>query len=186
MLSSARSSTSDGQDRVSGSIRSRSPIDPKEFRRTLGHFCSGVTLLAGYDADGSPLGMACQSFTSLSLDPPLILVCPGQQSKSWPRIAASGRFSVNVLADDQAEISAAVGRSGPDKFAGIDWQKTPHGALVLDGVLAWLDCDIETVHPGGDHWIVVGAVRQLAVVRDGDPLLFFRGGYGLPDSSDPR
>lgn len=156
------------------------PVDGAEFRRTLGHFCSGVTVLAGLDADGAPVGLACQSFTSLSLDPPLILVCPGKGSTSWPRLAQTGRFAVNVLAEDQADVCAALGRSGPRKFDGVAWHRGPGGAFVLDDALAWLDCDIDAVHPGGDHSIVVGAVRRLAVHRhDAAPLLFFRGGYGL-------
>jgi 3-hydroxy-9,10-secoandrosta-1,3,5(10)-triene-9,17-dione monooxygenase reductase component len=157
-----------------------SRIEPGEFRRALGHFASGVTVVAGLDEDGAPVGLACQSFTSLSLDPPLVLVCPGRGSTSWPRIATGGRFTVNVLAADQQSVCAALGRPGDRKFDGVPWHRTERGGLALDGAIAWLDCDVADVHDGGDHHIVVGAVRRLAVVRDHPPLLFFRGGYGLP------
>ncbi|SEG93650.1 Flavin reductase like domain-containing protein [Thermomonospora echinospora] len=117
----------------------RPAIDPADFRATLSRFCSGVTVLAGFGEDGAPVGLTCQSFTSLSLTPPLVLVCPGRNSTSWPRIGRSGRFSVNVLAQDQQNVCSALGRSGPDKFTGVRWRRTDRGALVIDGAIAWMD-----------------------------------------------
>ena len=150
---------------------------PTELRRVLGHFASGVTIVTGSD-DGKEVGFACQSFTSVSLDPPLVLFCPSHASATWPRIQRSGSFSVNVLAEDQQALCLAFATSGADKFAGLSWQHTAWGPSI-DGVLATVHCDIEAVHPAGDHDIVVGRVRELVTHREVGPLLFFRGQFGL-------
>ncbi len=149
----------------------------EEMRRVLGSFATGVTVVTG-TALGQPAGFSCQSFAAVSLDPPLVLFCPATTSTSWPRIATSGRFAVNVLADDQQDISARFGRSGVDKFAGLEWHPSPWGP-VLDGVLATVQCTIEDVHPAGDHEIVVGRVQQMLSHRECGPLVFFRGSYGV-------
>jgi 3-hydroxy-9,10-secoandrosta-1,3,5(10)-triene-9,17-dione monooxygenase reductase component len=117
----------------------------------------------------------------LSLDPPLVLFCPGRSSSSWPRIRCGGRFAVNVLAEDQQQVCAAFGSSTAAKFAApaVGWRVTDAGAVVLDGVLAWLDCGIEAVHDGGDHEIVIGRVREVRVERTDRPLLYFRGQHVL-------
>jgi 3-hydroxy-9,10-secoandrosta-1,3,5(10)-triene-9,17-dione monooxygenase reductase component len=152
-------------------------MDTAEFRSVLGQFCTGVTVVTTLD-DGGPVGFACQSFAALSLDPPLVLFCPGAGSRSWPRIASAGRFAVNVLSSDQVEVSAAFGGRNPDKFAGVHWTLSPGGAPVLSGVLAWIDCAVEAVHPGGDHVMVVGRVEALGAPGAGKPpLLFHRGHY---------
>lgn len=155
-------------------------VDARTFRTALGQFCTGVTVIAGLDGD-EPVGLACQAFSSLSLDPPLVLFCAGRTSTSWPRIRRSGRFAVNVLAGDQRDVCQAFGATSAPKFAAVDWWLTPGGTVVLDGVLAWLGCAIEAVYEGGDHDIVVGRVRELGVERQDGPLLFFRGGHDLPD-----
>lgn len=152
-------------------------MDAAAYRSVLGQFCTGVTIVTAC-LDGEPVGFACQSFAALSLDPPLVLFCPGEGSRSWPKIAAAGRFAVNVLASDQAEVSAVFGGRGTDKFAALRWFPSPGGAPVLDGVLAWIDCAVEAVYPGGDHVIVVGRVEALAAPAAGKaPLLFHRGHY---------
>ena len=152
---------------------------PEEMRRVLGHFATGVTIVTGLPVEGEPVGLACQSFTSVSLDPPLVLICVSHASTSWPRIQRTGRFCVNVLAADQQDVCARFGRSGKDKFAGLSWRPTQWGARI-DGALASVMCDITDVHPAGDHDVVLGHVRQLVTHRDEEPLLFFRGQYGLP------
>ena len=152
-------------------------VEPEEMRRVLGQFATGVTIVAGSD-DGEPVGFACQSFTSVSLDPPLVLFCPAHTSSSWPRIRKGGVFSVNVLADDQLEICKAFATSGGDKFAGVAWHDTEWGPC-LDNVLATVHCDIEAVHQAGDHDVVVGRVRRLVTHREAGPLLFFRGQFGI-------
>jgi 3-hydroxy-9,10-secoandrosta-1,3,5(10)-triene-9,17-dione monooxygenase reductase component len=160
-------------------------IDPHAYRRALGHFCTGVTVIATTDAAGEPVGFACQSFAALSLDPPLVLFCPGKNSRTWPAIEAAGVFSVNVLAHDQQDVSAVFGRAGADKFSSVAWSPAPSGAPVLDGVLAWLDCRLERVTDGGDHHIAIGRVTTLRNADNGRPLLFFRGAYTATEAAEP-
>ncbi|MQA83874.1 MAG: monooxygenase [Streptosporangiales bacterium] len=134
--------------------------------------------------DARPVGFACQSFSSLSLDPPLVLFCPSRTSGTWRRIQRAGYFCVNVLAEGQREMSAVFGRSGADKFAGLGWAPSPNGAPVLAGVLTWVDCVIETVHEAGDHFVVIGRVTDLGPPGDGRPLLFYRGSYAAADTPE--
>jgi 3-hydroxy-9,10-secoandrosta-1,3,5(10)-triene-9,17-dione monooxygenase reductase component len=152
-------------------------VEPAELRRVMGHFATGVTIVTGTD-EGNPVGFACQSFTSVSLEPPLVLFCPSNTSRSWPRIQSSGSFSVNVLAEDQLELCKVFAGSGEDKFAGLTWHETPWGPS-LDNVLATVHCDISQVVPAGDHDVVLGEVRELVTHRDAAPLVFFRGQFGL-------
>lgn len=153
-------------------------FDLARFRQVLGHFCTGVTVLTALD-DGGPVGFTAQSFTSVSLDPPLVSVCPARRSISWPRMAASGAFCANVLAEDQEAVGRAFAAPGEDRFAGVGWKPSPvTGSPVLDGALAWVDCRLHAEHDGGDHLIAVAKVVDLAVGGGGAPLLFYRGGYG--------
>ena len=155
-----------------------SEIEPALFRRTLGQFCSGVVIATGC-VDGSPAGFAAQSFSSLSLDPPLVALFPGRHSSSWPKLRDSGSFCVNILAAGQQPLCELFAQSGADKFAGLDWRPGPTGSPILPGVLAYIDCVLEAEHDGGDHTIAVGRVQELAIeIPDAEPLLFFRGGYG--------
>ncbi len=162
----------------------RPPVDPAEFRRVLGHFASGVTVIATVDATG-PAGFACQSFASLSLDPPLVAFMVARTSTTWPRIARAGVFCVSVLGAHQAELCRAFAVSGsrrPDKFAGVRHEPSPvTGSPRLADVPAWIDCAVHAVHTGGDHLVVVGRVRALdtdeSAARSG-PLLFHRGAFG--------
>ncbi|MDE0654832.1 MAG: flavin reductase family protein [bacterium] len=154
------------------------PFDSAEFRRVLGHYPTGVTVVTARSDDG-PVGLAIGSFGSVSLDPPLVMFCPGKSSSSWPAIEASGSFCVNVLAEDQATVSSLFAGRDPDKFADVSWGTRATGSPVIEGCLAWIDCTIEVVHEAGDHWIVVGRVVDLGVGRpDEGPLIFFKGGYG--------
>ncbi|MGW4585875.1 flavin reductase family protein [Amycolatopsis thermoflava] len=144
------------------------------MRDVLGSFCSGVVVVTA--AGPEPVGFTCQSFASLSLDPPLVTFAPGRGSRTWPRIREIGSFCVNILAADQRHLSDAFARSGTDKFAGVRWSPSELGSPVLDGVLAWIDCELWAEYDGGDHTIVVGEVRALAAAP-GEPLLFHRGAY---------
>ncbi|RST11673.1 flavin reductase [Streptomyces sp. WAC05374] len=159
----------------------RRSVDPAEFRRVLGHFASGVTVVAAHDGEG-PTGFACQSFASLSLDPPLVAFMVGRTSSTWPRIARAGAFCVNVLGAGQADLCrgfAVSGATGADKFAGVAYEAAPAtGSPRLVGVPAWVDCAVHAVHTGGDHLIVVGRVRALGASDEVAPLLFHRGRFG--------
>lgn len=152
-------------------------VDAGEMRRVMGHFATGVTIVTGND-DGEPVGFACQSFTSVSLAPPLVLFCPSHSSRSWPRIQRAGAFSVNVLAEDQLELCRAFASGADDKFTGLLWHQTPWGPS-LDNVLATVHCDVDSVVAAGDHDIVIGRVRELVTHRRAAPLVFFRGQFGL-------
>lgn len=159
----------------------RPPVAAGEFRRVLGHFASGVTVVTAVDADG-PAGFACQSFASLSLEPPLVVFMVGRASTTWPRIARAGRFCVNVLGEAQGELCRGFAVSGADKFAGVSYRPAPAtGAPLLDGVAAWIDCTVQAVHTGGDHLIVVGRVEALDADDQCAPLLFHRGRFGRLD-----
>jgi flavin reductase (DIM6/NTAB) family NADH-FMN oxidoreductase RutF len=150
---------------------------PAEMRRVLGSFATGVTVVTG-DADGQPVGFSCQSFASVSLEPPLVLFCPAHTSRSWPLIRDSGTFCVNVLAEDQEDLCARFATTGADKFAGLTWHETEWGPS-LDNVLSTVMCDVRDVHEAGDHDIVVGHVRELVLHREVPPLVFYRGTFGL-------
>jgi 3-hydroxy-9,10-secoandrosta-1,3,5(10)-triene-9,17-dione monooxygenase reductase component len=153
-----------------------SAIDQATYRQVLGHFPTGVTIIAGMDGE-DPVGLAVGSFFSLSLDPALVGFCVDKSSGSWARMSGSGSFCVNILGADQEDVCRVFATSGEDKFKGIGWKPAESGSPLVDGVLAWIDCSVEDIHDGGDHHIVVGRVLGLSVVNEGAPLVFFRGGY---------
>lgn len=152
-------------------------IDTARFRQVLGHFATGVTVVTTAD-EGEPAGLSVNSFTSVSLEPPLVAICVASVSRTWPRMRAMGSFCVNILAEDQEHLSRAFARRSTDKFRGVGWRPAESGAPILAGALAWLDCSVEAEHGAGDHVIVVGRVRDMGVAHDGGPLVFYRGGYG--------
>ncbi len=158
------------------------PVAAGHFRETLGRFATGVTVVTAL-VDGEPVGLTCQSFTSVSLDPPLVLFCPARTSRAWPRLEQAGAFCVNILASDQRAVSDTMASRGVDKFAGLSWQPSEAtGSPVLDGVLGHVDCTLHAVHDGGDHHVVIGRVVGLAVTDVAEPLLFVEGRYaGLGD-----
>jgi flavin reductase (DIM6/NTAB) family NADH-FMN oxidoreductase RutF len=159
-------------------VSASQPFDSAKYRQVLGHFPTGVTVITAID-EGAPVGLAIGSFSSLSLDPPLVLFCPGNQSSSWPKIRAAGSFCVNILGADQEHVCRVFAGKDPDKFASVGWSRTQAtGSPLLDGVLAWIDCDIHEVVPGGDHDIVIGRIRDLDASDSSGPLVFYRGGYG--------
>lgn len=166
---------------------SDSPIDPRHFRNVLGHFPTGVTVVTGLDASGSPHGITIGSFVSVSLDPPLVGFLPGVQSKSWAAISESGSFCVNILAAGQDELcwkfakEPAAGETS--KFAGVEWAAAPSGSPILPDVIGWIDCAIEVVHAAGDHLFVMGRVRDLSHKEDVDnAMVFFRGKVAAVDA----
>lgn len=159
----------------------RAPLDPAEFRAVLGHFASGVTIITS-PGEPSPAGFACQSFASLSLDPPLVAFMVARTSTTWPRIARAGVFCVNILGAGQGELCRGFAVSGADKFSGVSYAPAPvTGSPRLADVPAWIDCTIHAVHTGGDHLIVVGRVDALGTdqtAAEAGPLLFHRGAFG--------
>lgn len=154
-------------------------FDSARFRQVLGHFPTGVTVITAGSSADDRVGLAIGSFFSVSLDPPLVGFCAGKSSTSWPRIREAGRFCVNVLGADQEDVSRAFSSKAPDKFEGMGFKPAPFsGAPLLDGVLAWIDCDLDVVHDAGDHEVAIAKVHDLQVGDDRRPLVFFRGGYG--------
>ncbi|MFB7223758.1 flavin reductase family protein [Streptomyces sp. NPDC056227] len=151
-------------------------VDAAVFRDVLGRFASGITVVAALDGT-EPVGFACQSFASLSLDPPLVMLAVGKTSTSWPRIERAGRFCVNILAEDQKQVCAALGARGGQKFTAVPWRTSAHGTVVIDGALATVDCRLAAVHEAGDHYIVTGEAVDLAAQENGRPLLYFRSRY---------
>ena len=163
------------------------PFDTAQFKEAMSRFTTGVTIVAGIDED-EPVGFTCQSFVSLSIEPPFVAVAPARTSTSWPRIARSGRFCVNVLGDHQTELCRGFALSGGTKFERVAWRASPSsGSPVIEGCLAWIDCDVELVHEAGDHELILGRVLDLGTA-EGSPLLYFRSGYAtltrLPDRED--
>jgi flavin reductase (DIM6/NTAB) family NADH-FMN oxidoreductase RutF len=148
-----------------------------ELRQAFGHFATGVTVVTARDGSGSPWGTTANAVSSVSLDPPLILVCFARESLTLAAIRDTGAFAVNVLAEGQRDLSHAFAGRG----AAGDWERVTvpghEGSPRLRGVLALLDCTVEHRLPGGDHEIVVGRVREAAAGRDVAPLVFYRGGY---------
>ncbi len=155
-----------------------SAIDPMEYRKTLGTYPTGVVIISGNTPDG-PVGLAIGSFTSVSLDPPLVGFLPGKGSTTWPKVEATGKFCVNILADDQMAVCRAFSARDGDKYASCPWRTEATGSPVLEGVLSWIDCTIDSVSDAGDHLWVMGKIEAMKVEReDVGALQFFRGTYG--------
>jgi 3-hydroxy-9,10-secoandrosta-1,3,5(10)-triene-9,17-dione monooxygenase reductase component len=146
------------------------------MRQIMGSFCSGVTVITAETPDG-PTGFTCQSFTSLSMEPPLIAFNPMKTSTSWPKIRALGTFCVNILSTESEQVSGQFARSGADKFAGVTYSASPSGNPILNCALAWVECRLHAEYDGGDHTIVVGHIDSMHAREDVDPLLFYRGRY---------
>jgi 3-hydroxy-9,10-secoandrosta-1,3,5(10)-triene-9,17-dione monooxygenase reductase component len=161
------------------------PVAADRFRRVLGHLPTGVTLITAMTPVG-PTGMAVNSFTSVSLDPPLVSFCAARGSSTWPRIRAAGAFTVNVLGEDDADLCRRFARKGADRFAGVRYRPGATGAPVLDGVAAYLACRLQDEHDAGDHVIVVGRVVHLDADEAVRPLVFHGGSYcALQPTADP-
>lgn len=160
----------------SAAAGSSAGFDPAAFRFVLGHFATGVTIVTA-ELDGQAVGMAANSFNSVSLHPPLVLFCPAHTSTTWPLIRASGAFAVNVLGEGQEELCRRFATRRPDRFHGIPFARAATGSPVISNALAFVDCRIEAEYTAGDHVIVVGRVVELGVLSGSAPLVFFRGGY---------
>ncbi len=153
-------------------------IEPLRFREALGHYASGITVITSH-CEGEPLGFTCQSFYSVSMNPPLVSFSVMSSSASYPKIRQAGRFAVNILSGEQVGISNQFAQRGTDKWQGVDWQESPLGNPIIAGSLYWLDCEIHAEHTAGDHLIVIGEVKafNLQKAADSQPLLYFKGQY---------
>ncbi len=154
-------------------------IDPRALRNAFGAFMTGVTVVTTHDAEGNPLGFTANSFTSVSLDPPLVLVCLANSSSNYEAFNDASGFAVNILAEDQKDVSNTFARPVEDRFAAVDWQKGPNGAPVFKGVSAWFDCSMFNRVEAGDHLILIGKVE--AFENNTHPGLgYARGAYVTP------
>jgi flavin reductase (DIM6/NTAB) family NADH-FMN oxidoreductase RutF len=158
-------------------------LGPDEFRRALGHFATGVTIVTTLDDESRPTGLTASAMSSVSLDPPLVLVCVSHKSQSYPSFQPGRRFAVNVLASDQEALArrfASSSLSGAEKFEGIAYHQSALGVPVIDQALAEFECTIVHAYPGGDHTIFVGQVESLDAHGDHgrEPLLYYRGRFG--------
>lgn len=159
------------------------------FRNVLSHYPTGVSIVTADVPDIGPVGLVVGTFTSLSLEPPLVSFMPAKSSTSWPKIESSGSFCVNVLGANQGELCRQFASSKGRKFEGVDWRPGATGSPILDGAISWVDCTIEQVLDSGDHQIVVGRVVDLRVESDELPMTFLRGSFGqvnLPEATPPR
>jgi 3-hydroxy-9,10-secoandrosta-1,3,5(10)-triene-9,17-dione monooxygenase reductase component len=152
-------------------------IDTTLFRSALGAYPTGVAVITARGGDSQRHGLVVGSFTSISLDPPLVGFFPDKRSQSWAQIAPIGRFCVNVLGSDQLDLCRRFAARADDKFADLAHGHTPSGQPLLENAIAWIDCTVERVTEVGDHFLVVGAVEALGRRDSGTPLLFFSGRY---------
>ncbi|MEU8238545.1 flavin reductase family protein [Actinoplanes missouriensis] len=154
----------------------RSALEPLRLRRVFGSFPTGVTVVAAM-VDGSPAGLAANSFVSVSLDPPMVSVCVAHTSTTWPVLRRAPRLGVSVLGAHQENAGRQLGARDTDRFAELDWHASPDGAILLDGSSAWLDCSVEREIPAGDHDIVLLRVHDLDADADVPPLVFHGSRY---------
>ena len=161
----------------------RAAVSAGRFREVFGHLPTGVTVITAFGPDG-PIGMAANSVTSVSLDPPLLLFCPAKSSTTWPGLRAAKRFCVNIMAGHHAHLARQFAASSVDRYAGVDFEPGATGP-VLDGALAWLHCDLYEEHDAGDHTIAVARVTELDTAAGHEPLVFFRGAYGTFQQHQP-
>ena len=159
-------------------------VDSADFRRALGQFASGVTVVTTLDKDGGPLGLTVSSFCSVSLEPPLVLVCIDDRSETHDGFEASKVFGVSILTEGQEEWSDRFAFGGSEKFTGVDLLRGEQGVPLVPGALAHIECRIEAALPGGDHTIYVGEVLRLSVAP-GRPLLYHASGYHCLRSERP-
>jgi flavin reductase (DIM6/NTAB) family NADH-FMN oxidoreductase RutF/DNA-binding IclR family transcriptional regulator len=153
-------------------------IDAGWFRTVLGQYPTGVCVVTAIHPETGPAGLVIGSFTSVSLDPPMVAFFPDKSSTSWPKVERAGAFCVNILGADQESVCRRFAAKGGDKFAGQAYRQAGTGSPILEGCVAWIDCDVAAIQEAGDHFIVLGRVRDLQLEQPRLPLLFFQGGYG--------
>ncbi len=152
-------------------------VSPEEFRKVMGEFATGVTIVTTANREGTPYGLAVSSFTSVSMDQLLVVVCMDNQLSGLSAFKESGKFGVNILAEDQSDLSDHFARGGTDRSEG-PYVTGKTGVPLLEGVLATMECEISTFYPGGDHILVLGEVKRTEILQpEKKPLLFYRGRY---------
>jgi flavin reductase (DIM6/NTAB) family NADH-FMN oxidoreductase RutF len=163
-------------------------LDPRSFRKTLGCFASGVTVVTTLSPETKePQGVTVSAFTSLSLDPPLVLFCLGNATSSMAAFKSFGHFAINILSEHQRDLSIRFASRSADKWQGVAWDKWDSGVPILPGCLATLECSLVRVEDGGDHQIFIGRVERMKHHEGGSPLVYFRGSYmdlGAPTLTD--
>jgi flavin reductase (DIM6/NTAB) family NADH-FMN oxidoreductase RutF len=152
------------------------PIEKNELRRVMGHFATGVTIITTINKAGEIHGLTANAFTSVSLEPPLLLISVDKKAESWPAFEESRIFTVNILADTQEALSRKFAVSGGNKFEGVAYRIGANRAPIIEGALAYIECTLWAVYEGGDHTVFLGEIQE-AEVHEERPLLFFRGGY---------
>ena len=152
------------------------PVDRDTFRSVLGRFASGITVVTIRDERGKDHGMTVSAFSSISLDPPLVMVCIGHDATMYPVLGDIAWFGINILGHNQEPVSRRFAGKDIERFDGIGFERGESGVVLLDDVLAWLECRVVTRHEAGDHTLIIGEV-EAAAARDGRPLLYYRGGY---------
>ena len=152
------------------------PIEKNQLRQVMGHFATGVTIITTVNKEGQLHGLTANAFTSVSLEPPLLLISVDKKAESWPAFEESKVFTVNILGDDQEGLSRKFAVSGGNKFEGVAYRRGANGAAILEGALAFIECTLYAAYEGGDHSLYLGEIQE-AAVREGKPLVFFRGGY---------
>ena len=155
-------------------------VSEEKFRHVMGHFATGVTILASRDPSGEPVGLTVNAFTSVSLDPPLVLVCIHEKAEAHQSILQAGHFGLSFLKEEQADLALTFAMADPkERFVGMEIKDGPAGSPLIPGAMAWVDCQVEEAYPGGDHSVILGRVVGCEA-EGGNPLLFFRG------SLDPK
>ena len=151
-------------------------IDKDLFRAAASHWATGVAVITTVDREGRPFGLTASSVTSLSIEPLQFLICVDNRATSLPAMLESQLFCINLLARGQEEVARTFASKREDKFSGLSWSRLPSSLPIVDGALAYVACDIATVHDGGDHKIIVGKVHDIEVAG-GDPLMYFKGAF---------
>jgi flavin reductase (DIM6/NTAB) family NADH-FMN oxidoreductase RutF len=159
-------------------------IDQTKFRRVLGHFATGITVVTGLKENKTPVGLTVNAFTSLSLSPPLVLFCLDKKTASIDAFDKGNGFALNMLNKNQKDLSVIFSTKVEDRFAKVEHTFWDTGVPILTGCLANLECKIEAIHDGGDHLIIVGLVGRLHQSDNGSPLLYFNGNYAQIKEAD--
>jgi 3-hydroxy-9,10-secoandrosta-1,3,5(10)-triene-9,17-dione monooxygenase reductase component len=152
------------------------PVTKDQLRQVMGHYVTGAAIITAV-WDGQRHGLAVNSLTSVSLEPPLILFCPDKRSSTWPAIHSAGQFVVNILGAEQEGVCRTFAKKGVDRFADVEYSDLSSGSPLLHDIVGHLECRLEQVHDAGDHWIAVGRVLTLGLGEQLLPLVFYKGGY---------